>query len=139
MHCKDAMQIGGGRREEGKSKEESWKKYAGRRWAVVGGGAELRDLETSGDLTLTHHPLPFHSHREFTHRAITSTVSQSNLDPPTQSSISRFTPSTMSFLFGGQPKMSSEQKLAAAETEVEMISDMFTRCVSLPSTRQILL
>ncbi|OQE24385.1 hypothetical protein PENSTE_c007G02740 [Penicillium steckii] len=33
----------------------------------------------------------------------------------------------MSFLFGGQPKMSSEQKLAAAETEVEMISDMFTR------------
>ncbi|KAJ5678378.1 uncharacterized protein N7477_004011 [Penicillium maclennaniae] len=33
----------------------------------------------------------------------------------------------MSFLFGGQPKMSSEQKLAAAETEVEMISDMFNR------------
>ncbi|EPS27976.1 Mitochondrial import inner membrane translocase subunit tim10 [Penicillium oxalicum] len=33
----------------------------------------------------------------------------------------------MSFLFGGQPKMSSEQKIAAAETEVEMISDMFTR------------
>jgi hypothetical protein len=36
---------------------------------------------------------------------------------------------TMSFLFGGQPKMSSEQKIAAAETEVEMISDMFNRCV----------
>jgi len=35
--------------------------------------------------------------------------------------------STMSFLFGGQPKMSSEQKLAAAETEVEMIADMFNR------------
>ncbi|KAJ5679137.1 Mitochondrial import inner membrane translocase subunit tim10 [Penicillium macrosclerotiorum] len=35
----------------------------------------------------------------------------------------------MSFLFGGQPKMSSEQKIAAAETEVEMISDMFTRRV----------
>jgi import inner membrane translocase subunit TIM10 len=35
----------------------------------------------------------------------------------------------MSFLFGGQPKMSSEQKIAAAETEVEMISDMFNRCV----------
>ncbi|KAL4884537.1 mitochondrial import inner membrane translocase subunit tim10 [Aspergillus karnatakaensis] len=33
----------------------------------------------------------------------------------------------MSFLFGGQPKMSSEQKIAAAETEVEMISDMFNR------------
>ncbi|KAJ5526685.1 mitochondrial import inner membrane translocase subunit tim10 [Penicillium sp. IBT 35674x] len=33
----------------------------------------------------------------------------------------------MSFLFGGQPKMSSEQKLAQAETEVEMISDMFNR------------
>jgi hypothetical protein len=41
---------------------------------------------------------------------------------------------TMSFLFGGQPKMSSEQKIAAAETEVEMISDMFNRCVlALPS------
>lgn len=35
----------------------------------------------------------------------------------------------MSFLFGGAPKMSSEQKLAAAETEVEMISDMFNRFV----------
>ncbi|KAJ5121884.1 hypothetical protein N7448_003017 [Penicillium atrosanguineum] len=33
----------------------------------------------------------------------------------------------MSFLFGGQPKMSSEQKLAAAETEVDMIADMFNR------------
>ncbi|KAJ5893387.1 Tim10/DDP family zinc finger-domain-containing protein [Penicillium taxi] len=33
----------------------------------------------------------------------------------------------MSFLFGGQPKLSSEQKIAAAETEVEMIADMFTR------------
>ncbi|KAL5339099.1 Tim10/DDP family zinc finger-domain-containing protein [Aspergillus crustosus] len=33
----------------------------------------------------------------------------------------------MSFLFGGAPKMSSEQKIAAAETEVEMISDMFNR------------
>ncbi|PYH44814.1 Tim10/DDP family zinc finger protein, partial [Aspergillus saccharolyticus JOP 1030-1] len=33
----------------------------------------------------------------------------------------------MSFLFGGPPKMSSEQKIAAAETEVEMISDMFSR------------
>lgn len=33
----------------------------------------------------------------------------------------------MSFLFGGQPKLSSEQKIAAAETEVEVISDMFNR------------
>ncbi|KAJ5084804.1 protein transporter tim10 [Penicillium alfredii] len=33
----------------------------------------------------------------------------------------------MSFLFGGPPKMSSAEKLAAAETEVEMISDMFNR------------
>ncbi|KAL2868827.1 Tim10/DDP family zinc finger protein [Aspergillus lucknowensis] len=33
----------------------------------------------------------------------------------------------MSFLFGGAPKMSSEQKISAAETEVEMISDMFNR------------
>jgi hypothetical protein len=36
---------------------------------------------------------------------------------------------TMSFLFGGAPKMSSEQKIAAAETEVEMITDMFNRFV----------
>lgn len=35
--------------------------------------------------------------------------------------------STMSFLFGGQPKMSSEMKIAQAEMEVDMISDMFTR------------
>ncbi|GAB1204068.1 Tim10/DDP family zinc finger-domain-containing protein [Aspergillus pseudonomiae] len=33
----------------------------------------------------------------------------------------------MSFLFGGPPKMSSAEKIAAAETEVEMISDMFNR------------
>ena len=37
----------------------------------------------------------------------------------------------MSFnLFGGgRPQPSSEQKIAAAETEVEMVSDMFSRCV----------
>jgi import inner membrane translocase subunit TIM10 len=33
----------------------------------------------------------------------------------------------MSFLFGGAPKLSSEQKIAAAETEVEMVTDMFSR------------
>jgi import inner membrane translocase subunit TIM10 len=38
----------------------------------------------------------------------------------------------MSFLFGGKPQLSSEQKIAAAETEVEMVSDMFNRCVTIP-------
>ena len=35
----------------------------------------------------------------------------------------------MSFLFGGggRPQPSSEQKIAAAENEVEMVSDMFAR------------
>lgn len=33
----------------------------------------------------------------------------------------------MSFLFGGKPQQSSAEKIAAAETEVEMISDMFNR------------
>lgn len=34
----------------------------------------------------------------------------------------------MSFsLFGGRPQPSSEQKIAAAETEIEMVSDMFNR------------
>ncbi len=33
----------------------------------------------------------------------------------------------MSFMFGGQPKVSSAEKINAAETEVEMISDMFNR------------
>ncbi|PWY95597.1 putative mitochondrial intermembrane space translocase subunit Tim10 [Aspergillus sclerotioniger CBS 115572] len=33
----------------------------------------------------------------------------------------------MSFLFGGPPKMSSAEKIAAAEIEVEMVSDMFNR------------
>jgi import inner membrane translocase subunit TIM10 len=40
----------------------------------------------------------------------------------------------MSFLFGGKPQLSSEQKIAAAETEVEMVSDMFNRCVTIPLT-----
>jgi len=33
----------------------------------------------------------------------------------------------MSFLFGGRPQLSSAEKLAAAETEVEMVSDLFNR------------
>jgi import inner membrane translocase subunit TIM10 len=31
------------------------------------------------------------------------------------------------FGFGGRPQPTSEQKLAAAEAEVEMVSDMFNR------------
>ena len=39
-----------------------------------------------------------------------------------------FQASKMSFLFGGgRPQLSSAEKIAAAETEVEMISDMFNR------------
>jgi import inner membrane translocase subunit TIM10 len=38
----------------------------------------------------------------------------------------------MSFLFGGRPQLSSEQKISAAETEVEMVSDMFNRCANGP-------
>jgi hypothetical protein len=34
----------------------------------------------------------------------------------------------MSFLFGGgRPQPSSAEKIAAAETEIEMVSDMFNR------------
>ncbi|KAL2218785.1 mitochondrial import inner membrane translocase subunit tim10 [Thermoascus aurantiacus ATCC 26904] len=33
----------------------------------------------------------------------------------------------MSFLFGGRKQPSSAEKIAAAETEVEMVSDMFNR------------
>ena len=34
----------------------------------------------------------------------------------------------MSFLFGGgRPKLSSAEKIASAETEIEMVSDMFAR------------
>jgi len=37
----------------------------------------------------------------------------------------------MSFLFGGgRPQPTSEQKIAAAENEVEMVSDMFQRLTS---------
>jgi mitochondrial import inner membrane translocase subunit TIM10 len=35
----------------------------------------------------------------------------------------------MSFLFGGKPQLSSSEKIDAALTEVEMVSDMFNRCV----------
>jgi len=38
----------------------------------------------------------------------------------------------MSFLFGGgRPQPTSAEKIAAAETEVEMVSDMFNRYHSL--------
>jgi len=33
----------------------------------------------------------------------------------------------MSFLFGGKPQLSSAEKIAAVETELEMVSDMFHR------------
>jgi len=33
----------------------------------------------------------------------------------------------MAFLFGGRPQLSSAEKIAAAETEIEMVSDMFNR------------
>ena len=36
----------------------------------------------------------------------------------------------MSFLFGQRPQPSSAEKIAAAEAEVEMVSDMFNRFVS---------
>ncbi|KAL4949929.1 mitochondrial import inner membrane translocase subunit tim10 [Aspergillus filifer] len=33
----------------------------------------------------------------------------------------------MSSFFGGAPKISSEQKIAAAELEIDMVTDMFNR------------
>lgn len=40
----------------------------------------------------------------------------------------------MSFLFGGgRPQLSSAQKIEAAETELELVSDMFNRYMLLPS------
>lgn len=33
----------------------------------------------------------------------------------------------MSFLFGGRPQLSSAEKIAAVELEVEMVSDMLNR------------
>ncbi|KAH9863924.1 protein transporter tim10 [Plenodomus biglobosus] len=35
----------------------------------------------------------------------------------------------MSFLFGGKPQLSSEQKIAQAEAEIDMVSDMYSRLV----------
>jgi hypothetical protein len=37
---------------------------------------------------------------------------------------------TMSFLFGGRPQLSSEQKIAQAEAEIDMVSDMYSRYAS---------
>jgi import inner membrane translocase subunit TIM10 len=38
----------------------------------------------------------------------------------------------MSYLFGGRPQVSSEQKIAQAEAEIDMVSDMYTRYEPLP-------
>jgi import inner membrane translocase subunit TIM10 len=40
----------------------------------------------------------------------------------------------MSFLFGGKPQLSSEQKIAQAEAEIDMVSDMYSRYVALESS-----
>ncbi|MCJ1469988.1 protein transporter tim10 [Pseudocyphellaria aurata] len=43
----------------------------------------------------------------------------------------------MSFLFGGRPQLSSAEKIAAAELEVEMVSDMLNRLVQSCSKKCI--
>ncbi|PVH97489.1 hypothetical protein DM02DRAFT_616512 [Periconia macrospinosa] len=43
----------------------------------------------------------------------------------------------MSFLFGRQPQLSSEQKIAQAEAEIDMVSDMYTRLVQSCSKKCI--
>lgn len=40
----------------------------------------------------------------------------------------------MSYLFGGRPQISSEEKIRQAELEVEMVTDMMTRYVYIPIT-----
>lgn len=41
----------------------------------------------------------------------------------------------MSFLFGARPQISSEQKIAQAEAEIDMVSDMFSRLVQSCSNK----
>lgn len=36
----------------------------------------------------------------------------------------------MSYLFGGRPQPTSAEKIAAAEAEIDMVSDMYNRWVS---------
>ncbi|KAF2798416.1 hypothetical protein K505DRAFT_267634 [Melanomma pulvis-pyrius CBS 109.77] len=43
----------------------------------------------------------------------------------------------MSYLFGGRPQVSSEQKIAQAEAEIDMVSDMYTRLVQSCSKKCI--
>ncbi|KAF2201623.1 mitochondrial import inner membrane translocase subunit tim10 [Delitschia confertaspora ATCC 74209] len=43
----------------------------------------------------------------------------------------------MSFLFGGRPQVSSEQKIAQAEAEIDMVSDMYNRLVQSCSKKCI--
>ncbi|KAF2713919.1 putative mitochondrial intermembrane space translocase subunit Tim10 [Pleomassaria siparia CBS 279.74] len=43
----------------------------------------------------------------------------------------------MSYLFGGRPQISSEQKIAQAEAEIDMVSDMYTRLVQSCSKKCI--
>lgn len=44
----------------------------------------------------------------------------------------------MSFLFGGKPQLSSAEKIDAALTEVEMVTDMFNRWVrAVPTCKEV--
>lgn len=43
----------------------------------------------------------------------------------------------MSFLFGGKPQLSSEQKIAQAEAEIDMVSDMYSRLLKSCSAKCI--
>jgi len=43
----------------------------------------------------------------------------------------------MSFLFGQRPQPSSAEKIAAAEAEIDMVSDMYNRCVTYGQSHTI--
>lgn len=67
-----------------------------------------------------HQSIPTHSHlrRAIKHDAPSAIRLLSNSHTQTLD---------MSFLFGGKPQLSSEQKIAQAEAEIDMVSDMYSR------------
>lgn len=84
-----------------------------------------RFMRTISDQTITSTSVGFISYHSFISQ---NTYSHTPKRPYSQ---------TMSFLFGGRPQLSSAEKVAQAELEVEMVSDMLNRyrCrSSLPSS-----
>jgi hypothetical protein len=91
------------------------------------------DVEASDKRDQLHPSIPFNTFN--LHPSIPSPLIQIIQQPHSHTTPTQQLP-TMNFFGGGRPQPSSAEKIAAAEAEIDMVSDMFNRY--LPSLLDII-